>query len=401
MPTKKIGIDCRFWGLRHAGLGRYTQNLVLEIINQSQPEILSGTLSFTLFFQKGQWGQDKEKLKNCQIVEVDIPHYSVQEQILLPKIIDKQNLDLIHYPHFNFPVLAKTPFVITIHDLIKHFFRGREVTTRNLPTYYLKHLAYRYTISQAVKKAKAIITPSVFTKDQIISNLNISDKKIKTIYEGVSAPYHNPPQNINAKIISKYKLTKPYFVYTGSAYPSKNIPTLLKALKKLIEINKMSSSRRLKADIGDQAPKLIIACARNIFWDRLKNEVDRLALGKNVILPGNIPDQDLLSLYQNATAFIMPSLMEGFGLPALEAMAVGCPIISSETGSLPEIYGQNAFYFNPTDENQLANIMQQAITLTKEERQKIIEKGQKHSQNYTWEKAAYQTFKVYKNILSL
>ena len=124
----KIGIDCRFWGIEHAGLGRYTRELTLALLAQDtriNPGVTPGQESraeFTLFFQKGIWREDEEKIKNCKIVEVEIPHYSVREQLLLWRIFDKEGLDLLHVPHFNVPIVLNTPFVVTIHDLIKHFF---------------------------------------------------------------------------------------------------------------------------------------------------------------------------------------------------------------------------------------------------------------------------------------
>ncbi|NMB57493.1 glycosyltransferase family 4 protein [Candidatus Beckwithbacteria bacterium] len=187
---KNIGIDCRFWGIKHAGLGRYTRELVLSILRQNQD------FAFTLFFQKGDFGQDQKLLKNHRIVEVEIPHYSLKEQLFFGQIVDRQKLNFVHFMHFNVPMFLQTPFVVTIHDLIKHFFKGKPVTTRSLPIYWLKYGGYRLIIGKAIKNAKEIIVPSYFTKDQItLEYPEVLDEKIHVIYEGVSSPY-----DLNSKL---------------------------------------------------------------------------------------------------------------------------------------------------------------------------------------------------------
>ena len=376
---KNIGIDCRFWGIKHAGLGRYTRNLVLAILSQTNPQF-----RYTLFFQKGEWREDEKLLKNATIIEVSIPHYSLKEQTLLPGIVDEQKLILMHYPHFNVPILAKTPFVVTIHDLIKHFFKGRPVTTRNTLLYWVKYGGYRVIISEAVRRAKHIITPSLFTKDQVSVHYPGSEKKTTIIYEGVAEEYVKSVKP-EREVLKKYNLTAPFFVYTGSAYPSKNLPVLLNAFEALKNKGKNV--------------KLLIACARDAFWKKLEDEVKRRNIDKSVILPGKVPDSDLLALYQNAAAFIMPSLMEGFGLPGLEALSAGCPLISSNAGSLPEIYEDAAFYFNPTNEAELVERMEEVLTLTADDKRVLSEKGQKQVDKYSWAKAAGQTVSIYSKVL--
>ncbi|NMB57494.1 glycosyltransferase family 4 protein [Candidatus Beckwithbacteria bacterium] len=198
-------------------------------------------------------------------------------------------------------------------------------------------------------------------------------------------------------MLNKYKIDSSYFVYTGSAYPSKDLPTLLQALKNLnqnpsVEFSKENSTSPFKK--GDSI-KLLIACARSVFWEKLQKMIQEMNLNSQVLLPGRIPDEDLVVLYQNAAAFVMPSLMEGFGLPALEAMAVGCPIISSNAGSLPEIYGNIATYFTAGNSDDLAKKMQEVLELNKEERRKIIDKGIKYTKQFNWDKAGKEVLNLY------
>jgi glycosyltransferase involved in cell wall biosynthesis len=379
----KIGIDCRFWGIKHAGLGRYTRELVLEVVRQASSEI-----DFVLFFQGEEWRKDRQVLNKCQIIEANVDHYSLKEQFLLKSIIDRENLDFIHFTHFNIPLVLKTPYIATIHDLIKHFFKGRPVTTRSLPVYWMKYGGYLIVIGNAISRAKVVISPSLFTKDQIAVHYKNSESKIQVIYEGVSKPFSQDVRISSTKtkqILEKYKLNSPFFIYTGSAYASKNVETLLWAFKKLLE--------------EDPDLQLIIACARNFFWQKLSNLVKEMDLEKNVVLPGIVSDSDLQILYQKCLSFVMPSMMEGFGLPALEAMSSGALVISSNTASLPEIYEKNALYFNPYNKQKLYELLGQVKKLDVDKKEKIIKKGIKHAKSFSWEKAAEQTIDVYKQTL--
>jgi len=381
---KKIGIDCRFWGITHAGLGRYTRELVLEIIKKCSKQY-----QFTLFFQQDEWRKDKAALSKCQIIETNAPHYSIyKEQFELKKIIEREKLDLMHFTHFNVPIFLQTPYIVTIHDLIKHFFKGRPVTTHSLPVYWLKYGGYRLVIGQAIKGSRAIIVPSYFTKDQIAVHYPGFEKKIKVIYEGVKTPFTDNriiDQHKTKKIKNKYNITKPYFIYTGSAYASKNVKMLILAVKQLIE--------------NGNEIQLIIACARNYFWEKLEKEIIQLNMQDYVVMPGMIPDDELSLLYQNSLSFVMPSLMEGFGLPALEAMASGAIILSSNTGSLPEIYENNAIYFNPTKLSKMISGMEFVIKMSDLQRITRIKRGIKFASKYSWDKAALETLDLYSHFL--
>lgn len=383
--AKRIGIDCRFWGISHAGLGRYTRELVLEVVRMCSKDI-----QFTLFFRGDEWRKDKQALSKCQIIETNVPHYSVyKEQFELKNIIEREHLDLMHFTHFNVPVLLKTPYIVTIHDLIKHFFKGRPVTTHSLPVYWAKYGGYRLVIHQAIKRSKAIIVPSYFTKDQLAVHYQGSENKVEVVYEGVGEPFNivsNKSMGMADKIQNKYAIKKPFFIYTGSAYASKNVVMLLKAFKQVLH--------------NGHDIELVIACARNHFWEKLKSDVDKLGLNTSVLLPGSVPDDDLVCLYQSSIAFVMPSLMEGFGLPALEAMASGSLVLSSNTGSLPEIYGNHAIYFNPTNLEKMTSCLEHAISLGIGKRKTRIESASQYARSYTWEKAAEQTVHIYKTILN-
>jgi len=376
----RIGIDCRFWGIKHAGLGRYTHNLATNLLRIDQEN------KYILFFRKEK-GKGIKHLSNVEKVFFDVPHYSLKEQALFPRTIAKYKLDLLHFPHFNIPIfLRKTPFIVTIHDLIKHFFKGRTVTTKNILTHSIKHLGYQLVIDKAIKKAQKIIVPSYFVKDQISVHYPGSKEKIKVIYEGVDEKLKTQSPKSKAKrILKKYRITKPYFLYVGNVYPFKNVPMLLKTFKR--ESNPKNPLKKVS---------LVIVCSRSVFWQRLKKQVKQLGLRKRVIMTGRISDKELRVLYKNAIAFTTPSLMEGFGLPGLEALSIGCPVIAAKAGSLPEIYGDAATYFDPQNTDDLVKKMNKVLSFAKDQRKKIIQKGKDQAQKYSWRKMAEETLEIYR-----
>jgi len=406
----KIGIDCRFWGIRHTGLGRYTQELVMALIKQLEQDkwrLDNKAISLTLFFPKGIGCEDKNLLKNCQIIEVDIPHYSLKEQLFFGGVVDQEKLDLVHFPHFNIPFFLRTPFVVTIHDLIKHYFRGRSVTSRFLPFYWMKYFGYRLVVKRAVSQAKQILVPSNFVKTQLIRTYPKVSSKIRVTYEGVSQPYRQSPKTKLKDILAKYHLSSPFFIYTGNAYPFKDIPTLLKAFKQSNSnvpcqppLDSARPARSGQAGHRTSKIQLIIVCARSVFWERLKEKVEEIGVEEGVRLPGEVPDKEVAVLYRQAVAFITPSLMEGFGLPGLEAMASGCPVIAARAGSLPEIYGKAAIYFEPQNPNHLVLKIGEILGLSSKERNKLVKLGTEQSQKYSWEKTARTTLTVYGKILA-
>jgi len=182
-------------------------------------------------------------------------------------------------------------------------------------------------------------------------------------------------------LLAKYKIKKPFVIYTGSLYPHKNVQTLVKAVKKI-------------------NLRLIVVCARNVFWRRFKKKVRMLKAEKLVTLTGFVPDKDLVALYQQAEAFVFPSLLEGFGLPGLEAMAVGLPVLAANASCLPEVYGQAAVYFDPLDVEEMARKIKKVVGNQKL-KSKMVKLGYQQVKKYSWQKMAEQTAEVYENCFSL
>ncbi len=374
----KICIDARMYGLEHAGIGRYVSNLVGELSHQ--PSIIDHH-SFILLVRKRKFDEVKKEVGNkMKLVVLDAPHYSFKEQLLVPWVLLKLKPDLVHFPHFNVPVFYRGKFVVTIHDLIKHTSRGAETTTRNPLFYWFKYLGYKFVFNQAVKRATRILVPSKTIRQELVKTYNLPEERIVVTYEGVEDSFQSSIINhqSSTRVLNKYKIKKPFIVYTGSLYPHKNIERLIQSIKLL---NQSSIS-------------LVIVCARNVFYERFKEKIKQARAEKFVTLVGFVPDEDLVLLYQQAEAFVFPSLSEGFGLPGLEAMATGLPVVCSNIPVLREIYGEAAEYFNPLDAKDMAEKIKEVTSNTKT-RERLIENGFKQVKKYSWRKMAKETLEVY------
>lgn len=370
----RIGIDARLWN--ETGVGRYIRNLVWEL------QSLDNKNEYVLFVSKGLKIEDlRFKNNNWKVVETNIRWHTVEEQLEFPKILEKEHLDLVHFPYFSVPILYTRPFVITIHDLIINHFPTGKSSTLPSPIYYLKRFGYKFVIKQAAQKAKEVITVSEATKSEIVQHLGVSQDKITVAYEGVEESSKSKEQR--AKLPFEFKN---YFLYVGNAYPHKNLDRLVEAFllvcKEFPEIN------------------LVLVGKKNYFYDRLEKKVQRLNLEKNIMFTGSVTDEELTSLYHHAQALILPSLMEGFGLPGLEAMQSKCLVLASDIPSFKEIYQDAAVYFDPLAIDSLHATIREVLQ-NKQTFHPYIQKGEKRAATFSWKKMAEETIKIYESCLSV
>jgi glycosyltransferase involved in cell wall biosynthesis len=315
----------------------------------------------------------------------DVPWYSIAEQIKLPKIFASQNLDLLHVPHFNVPIFYRGKFIVTIHDLNHHQFTQESATTRNFLIFKLKRFAYRYVIRHAIKNSQKILTPSKFVKNEIIKTFEIDPHRIAVTYEAAEEEY-SKCQMSNVKcqmLLKKYKIKKPFIVYVGNAYPHKNLERLLEAFKILITHH------------SSLITKLLLVCPRDVFWQRLKEWIKEQGLEEQVFLTGYIPAAELSIILRSAQAYVFPSLSEGFGIPGLNSMAAGVPVIASDIPVLKEIYSNAALYFDPESPKDLASKINQVLSNEKT-RSDLVKKGLEQVKKYSWLKMARETLKAYR-----
>ena len=375
----KILIDARLYGLEHAGPGRYTMNLIDElskIDEKNQYVILLREAYFNTLKLPSNW--DK--------VLAEFRHYTFQEQFQLPKIINQYNPDLVHFPFFNIPLFYFGPYIVTIHDLTMHKFRGGEATTRGFFRYMVWRLGYHLAFIKSVYFSKFIICPSNAVKKDIVGFYKMDPKKIKVIYEGVD------DRIIKSKryngLLKKYDISTRYFIYSGSAYPHKN---LVNAIKAILLLNKDLNQKVL----------FVITSARSIFTERLNLWINQLKAKKYVKLVGFIPDEDLGGLFEGSLAFIYPTLSEGFGLPGLEAMKSGTLAVVSDIEVLKEIYQDRAVYFSPDNPVSIYKAMERVVRMDTKVRKILIEKGKKYSQRYNWREMSKETLNVYESCNSI
>lgn len=375
----RIGIDARFYGPQTKGLGRYSEKLIQYLQEQDHQN------EYIIFLRKEAWDIFQPKNSNFKKVLADFRWYSWQEQLKMPGLIKKQRLDLMHFPHFNVPFLYRGKFVVTIHDLILTHFPTQRASTLSPFVYWLKHLAYRAVIHRAVKKAAKIITISQYSKKRIIANFGVPQEKIAVTYEATS-DFKPTPAKINEEdFFLKYKIKKPYLLYVGNAYPHKNLERLVSVFKALI--------KGRGPDLN-----LVFVGKRDYFYTRLQDKVNELKLDQKVYFLGYVEDEELKFLYQQARLYVFPSLAEGFGLPPLEAMAQGLPVVSSRSSCLPEILGEAAYYFDPENENKMAEAI---IKMATDENLRINHKakGVIQVKKYAWPVLAQATLQIYQSAI--
>lgn len=373
----RIGIDARFFGTSGKGLGRYTQKLVEEL------EHIDHNNQYYIFLSQHNFDEYQPKNPNFHKVLANIPWYSWQEQIIFPKLLKKYKLDLVHFLHFNVPILYRRAYFVTIHDLILLEYPTRKASRLNSIMYIIKNLVYRLVIMNAIHTAKKVIAISKYTKTSIQKHFHIQANKIEMIYEGVDLERFNP---LNAKEFDfkKFNLKKEkYILYVGNVYPHKNIDRLLEVFAAI----------KPKQNI-DKNLKLVLVGKKDYFFENIINKVKNLNLEESVIFPGYVEDEELISLYENSLFYVFPSLYEGFGLPPLEAIALGAPIVISNATCLPEIFGEHIEYFDPKSKDDMKEVLYSFI-IDKEKRELQKTYHQIILNKYSWQDMAEKTKKLY------
>lgn len=372
----KILLDARFYGLEHAGLGRYTMNLVHELAKIKSKD------EYVILLRKKHL--NIELPDNFKKVKAEAKHYWFKEQALLPLIIRKHKPDVVHFLHSNVPVFFTGKFIVTIHDLTMYR-QGSDATTLPTPLYYAKRIPFKMVFRKAVYDSSKIITPSQSVKDELVEYFKIPEEKIVVTYEGTVDSSKLKVKS--SKLLEKYKLeNQKYFLYVGNAYPHKNLKTAIEAIVSFNEEQKTKNEKPIY---------LVVVSGRGVFRYRLEKEVRKLKAEELVKVLNFVPDEELQILYKNSLAFLFPSLSEGFGLPGLEAMQAGTIVLSSNIPIFKEIYKDASMYFEPKDVDSMTKMMKKVIQMKKEERLKKIKKSQKLLKQYSWENMARETANLY------
>lgn len=375
----KIGIDCRIYSPQFTGIGRYTHELVAGLIekNKNSPE----PAQIVLFFNQPEYDKFQDQPHTKKVL-VKARHYSLAEQTTFLKKLLDEKLDLMHFPHFNVPFLYRRPYIVTIHDLILSFFPGKKMNR------WYHRLAYSLTIKNAVRHAKKIIAVSGSTKQDILTHLPAKDDKIQVVYNGVSDDFRPLVHYTEClDTLNKYRINEFQFIlYTGVWRSHKNLPRLIQAFALLEEKKNFHI-------------KLVITGNPDPFYPEVREMVKRHNLENDVIFTGLVSEKELLHLYNAASIYAFPSLYEGFGLPPLEAMKCGTPVVASRSSSIPEICDGCALFFDPYSVDDIAKKIEY-LYKDPAKQAELIEKGYRHVKKFTWKKNVDQTYDIFTDVIN-
>ncbi len=301
----------------------------------------------------------------------------IWEQTRFPKLIQKSGVDLLHSLHYTRPIRLPCASVVTFHDMT--FFLYPELHTR------ARRMFFPQAIRINARKADALIAVSESTREDTIRLLGIPPEKIITTQLGVD-PSFRPIIDAGEKrrIVEKYDLPEQFILYVGLIEPRKNLPMLISAYKRLIE--------------RDMEFKLILVGRYGWMHEQVLNQIENLELETMIQLIGYVPQEDLALVYNLSSLFVYPTVYEGFGLPVLEAMACGIPVVTTDISSLPEIVGEAGILTPVNDVEALYEGIVLGLNDT-DLRQKLVHKGQLRAAKFSWERTAQLTMQVYQRVM--
>jgi len=359
---KHIVIDGR--KLSHT-TGRYTRKLLdgLQDIDKEN--------KYTVLINQEDesFWSPKPGSKNFTRTTVKYRHYSLNEQLGFALYLYRLKADLVHYTMPQQPLLYLKPTISTIHDLIILNFKNYG---RSKASFLFKQFVFRFFVAIIARKSKRVLTVSNYSNKDIVDYCRVNPRKVITTYAAAD------------KISGKAKEFKPligkrFIFYVGNAHVHKNLDLLVKAMPSIVE----------------QEPDLILAFVgkESVHHKKLKQSVPK-ELSENIMFTGFVDDLELKWLYENALAYTFPSLMEGFGLPGLEAMQHGLAVSSSNSSCLPEVYGDAAEFYDPNDPNDAARAILRLVQSPKR-RNELIKLGVQKASEYSWAKMSKQTLQQY------
>jgi glycosyltransferase involved in cell wall biosynthesis len=366
----RVAIDAR--KLHDFGIGTYIRNLLRQLAR------IDHDTEYVLLCGEADMGIAAQLGPNFRAVLEPSPNYSIREQIHVPWVLRRERPDLYHAPHYVLPAAVSCSSVVTIHDCIHLMF----------PQYLPNRVAYAYARAQmwtAAHRSDCILTVSDASKRDILHLFNIPPEKIVVVYNAIDAHFSvTPADDAVARVRERYQLDHRFVLYVGNIKPHKNLVRLIEAFNAL-RTGELEDVKLLI--IGDEISKL----------PALRRAVHRHKLHKHVRFLGYVPDDQLAVLYRLAAVFVFPSLYEGFGLPPLEAMASGTPVVTSNVSSLPEVVGDAAILVNPHDVDSIVDGLR--LVLTDPARAADMRRrGLERAREFSWERSVARTLEVYKRI---
>ncbi len=360
-----IVIDARN---RRSSTGRYTDRLLEHLQSIDQ------TNQYTVLVTPGDPWQGTGR--NFTPLPSPYKQFSFNplEQLGFAWQLYRLRPNLVHFTMTQQPLLYFGTIVTTTHDLtMLRFTRAGKLSGF---VHAIRMQLYKFMFWASHRKSKAIIVPSEFVAKDLVALESFTKNKITVTYEASEPP-------MTSKAIRPKNINKPFILHVGSPFPHKNIDRLVEAFEIIHTTN--------------PSLYLVLAGKKEYYFEQLEKKIASSPAKKQIIVTGFVSDGELKWLYQNAEAYALPSLSEGFGLPGLEAMAHSCPVVSSNATCLPEIYGHGAHYFNPEDVSDIASKIMEVVN-SKTLQETLVKKGRARLNMYSWERMAEQTHKIYTSV---
>ncbi len=366
----RIGIDAR--KLHDFGIGTYIRNLLRQLARQDRQT------EFVVFCRP----DDRETLtslgENFRPVDEIARNYSIAEQVRIPLAIRREGVTLFHAPHYVLPPLVPCRSVVTIHDCIHLMF----------PQYLPNRLALQYartSISLAARRATRVLTVSESSKRDILRFVDTESDKIDVIYNAYDERFGVEPREEDVvRVRERYQLHDEFVLYAGNVKPHKNLERLIVAFDL---VRKRGLDHLKLVLIGDEISR----------YSALRRAVHQHQLHKYVRFLGYLPEETLAVMYRLAGVFVFPSLYEGFGLPPLEAMASGTPVVTSNVSSLPEVAGDAAILVDPHDPHAIADGIYRLLT-DEQLRRDLRLKGLARARQFSWEESVRRVRAIYREV---
>lgn len=363
----RIGVDLSAIQSTKSGVDWYTHHVIREIIGQLGPE------ENLLLFSNRETGFEKDAVGNRQVtlMRSRARYQEPWRQLVLPGLLKKYRVDVCFFTNFVTAVAAPCPTVLTIHDLSFRLFPR---------THSLRNIVWtRSLVPVSVRRSRHIIAVSNNTRLDLIRLMNVDESKVSVVYEGVSGAFHPEPGDGDEEALAYYGIDRPYILSVGTLEPRKNLNQLIRAFERT----------------AAAVPRVTLVLAGRRGWmaQAIFDELERRDLLDRVRITGYVQDRHLPALYRHAAAFVYPSLYEGFGLPPLEAMASGAPVIVSRSSSLPEVVGDAGLYVDPLNDEDLAAAMEKVLA-DEELAADLRVRGLKRAGRFSWQRAAAQTLEI-------
>jgi glycosyltransferase involved in cell wall biosynthesis len=365
-----VAIDAR--KLHDFGIGTYIRNLLRQLAR------IDHDTEYVLLCRESDLDVGAQLGPNFRTVLEPSPNYSLREQIHVPWVLRRERPDVYHAPHYVLPAGVRCRSVVTIHDCIHLMF----------PQYLPNKAAYAYARASmwaAARRSNCILTVSEASKRDILHFFNVPPAKIVVVYNAIDEHFwETPPEEDVARVRERYQLDHQFVLYVGNIKPHKNLVRLIEAFA---ELRKSSFEQVKLLIIGDEISRL----------PALRRSVHRHKLHKHVRFLGYLPDRTLAILYRLAAVFVFPSLYEGFGLPPLEAMASGTPVVTSNVSSLPEVAGDAAVLVDPYDVDSIVEGLRLVLD-NPAAAADLRRRGLERAREFSWERSVEKTRQVYQAI---